>query len=161
MSRAIAFWVKKMRTKPKIRRRWRADPDAAEKLIARLQPFSDSEQTALTLPVRISWQCILTGSGSEGDWHNLACCANICLVRSESINPTLVDACNLCCDGLQAMRDRAQRTGRWAACHQTLQAIPGMLDLYEEIMQLSTPEQMQQAMTTVLQRMAAQRKTTH
>lgn len=147
-----------MSTKTKSPRRWHADPQAAAKLFAKLQPFTAAEHTALTLPVRLSWQSIITGAGTEGDWHNLACCANICLIRSESIHQTCVDACNQVCDGLETMRARAQRTGRWAACHQTLQAIPALLDMYEQIMQLSTPLQMHTAMQTVLARMQAQRQ---
>jgi hypothetical protein len=129
----------------------------AQRVLARVQPFLQGDIAALALPARLSWQSICSGSGQADDWHNLACCANICLIQGEGIHSACVDLSNAAIDALETVRDRHQRTQKWGACHASLQAIPALLDFYEQLLSLCTPLQMQQAMTTVLQRMEKQR----
>jgi len=133
--------------------RLRADPGAFFRVMARVQPFTQPEQTSLTLPLRVSWQSLCTGQGTEEDFHNLACCANVCLLRAEEIDPLLVVPVQHAQDALMHMLDRAQRLGHWGTDHLSREHIPPLLDLYEQLIALSTPQQMHTAMQAVMLRM--------
>lgn len=140
----------------KHKQRWDAhagDPQAIYKLMAKVQPFTAAEQTTLTLPVRLSWQALCDGHASDEDFHNLACCANVSLLRSEQIDAIAVDLCQRAQDALMAMLARHQRTGRWGVDYLAREHIPPLLDLYDQLIEKSTPLQMHQAMQATVARM--------
>jgi hypothetical protein len=51
--------------------------------------------------------------------------------------------------------DRQHRLGKWGLDSQALQDIPPALDLHEQLLELYTPLQMQQAMAETIRRMKA------
>jgi hypothetical protein len=134
--------------------RYQADPGAFYRVMARVQPFTPAEQTSLTLPLRLSWQSLCDGQGSDEDFHNLACAANVSLLRAENIDPLLVESVQRAQDALLAMLARHQRTGQWGVDYQSREHIPHLLDIYEQLIELSTPQQMHTAMQDTLTRMA-------
>lgn len=126
-------------------RRWRADPMAMFNVIRKIEPFTPDEVTRLALPVRLAYESIRSGMGSEPDFDVLAIAINDATIRSEAIDAVCVDACRMAQQALLGAKSRFQRTGRWGFDWFGLQHIPPALDLYEEIIANSTPQQMIQA----------------
>lgn len=137
------------------RRRWQADPGAAARAVAKVAAFSPDEIVRLAMPVRQAWEALRAGHGTEFDFHDLAAVINIALIRSESIDPLAVETCQRAQAALMAMLDRAARLHRWGCDAQALRDIPPALDLYDQLVELSTPLQMHAAMQEVLERMQA------
>ncbi len=133
----------------------RGDPSAIYRVMNRLQPFTDDELRTLALPVRVAFESLRAGRGTEGDFHTLAAAINTALMRSESIDPLCEQTCITAQAALMRVLDRHQRTGLWGLDGLALQDIPLAIDLHEQLLQLSTPLQMQQAMQETLRRMQA------
>lgn len=96
----------------------------------------------------LAWEKLRTGVGCESDWNTLADISNLCGVRAEKIGggQPLVELCQRAALSLQAMQDRAGKTGKWGACHQSIAAIPDLLDFHSELLKNSTPAQMMDAL---------------
>lgn len=138
-----------------VRRKWASDPQILARTLGAVQPFTESELVRLQTPVRLAWQCLRSGAGEDTDFHTLAYAANVALVRSEQIDALAVDVCKRAQAALMAMLERNKRTGKWGVDWQALQDIPTAIDLYEQLLDNSTPLQMQAAMQTTLTRMNA------
>ena len=156
-----------MRKRSKYRpRRWQADPLMWLKTMSKQVPFTPGEQASLNLPVREALQSLRDGTADDHHWNTLAAIVNVCLLRGESIAPEVVQVAK---DGQAAVldvMDRFQRTGRWGVTHENLVDLEACIDLHEQLIALSTPAQMMQAMRDTLARMNAehvikQEQTTH
>ena len=144
--------------KATVRRKYKprkADPGALERVIARLQLFTPVELRTLQTPVRVAFESLRTGDGQEADFHTLAAAMNTALVRSESIDPQCVEVCQLAQDALMRVLGRSKRLRKWGLDAAGLQDIPPAIDLFEQILTLSTPLQMQQSMRETMHRMQA------
>lgn len=137
------------------KRRAPIDPMVAMRLLRELQPFDDAERMALALPPRVSFQTIRDGKGADGDFDTLAAVVNVAMVRCEEIGQTGVELCQEAQACLMDMKVRQARTGRWGFDYRALQAIPPAIDLHEQLLELSTPKQMMEAMREVVKRMNA------
>lgn len=133
--------------------RYVADPASLYRVMNRIQPFTKSEQHQLNLPVRVAYERMRTGAGTEGDFHSLAAAINVAMIRAEAIDPmaeiTAIDAR----DALQRCLQRYATIGKWGFDGPALQDMPAAIDLYEQLIQLSTPLQMADAMTEAIARM--------
>lgn len=141
------------RTASQHKRRWQADPGAIYRVMGRLQPFTPTEQLRLNLPPRVAFESLRTGHGEEGDFHTLAGAVNVAMVRAEVIDLLAEQTAITARDALMRCLQRHQTTGRWGFDGPALQDIPPALDLYEQLLALSTPQQMQDAMTETIRRM--------
>lgn len=122
-------------------------------LLARLQPLSKSDLLNIQLPTRMAFESLRTGKGNEQDFHDIAAAINVALVRSESINPLCVLTCQKAQAALLRMIERHNRMGVWGMDGLALQEIPLALDLYDQILALSNPQQLMDAMRETLTRM--------
>lgn len=143
------------RKQARAKRRVQADPASIYKVFARIQPFTSDEQTTITLPPRVAFEAIRLGSGSKDDFDTLAESANVAMVYSESIDPICVEACKRAQHALLLARERFHKTGKWGWCYIGLIEIPVMLDLYEQMVELSTPHQLIECMAETQRRMKA------
>jgi len=143
------------RTAAQHKRRWQADPAAIYKTMARIQPFTLAEQTTITLPVRVAFEALRTGAGTFDDFDTLAECLNVAVVYSESIDMLCEQTCVQAQQALMLARARHAATGRWGLCWRGLQHIPPALDLYEQMVALSTPKQLIDCMKVTQSRMRA------
>ena len=141
---------------PPRRRKYTADPGAMFKVLNRLQPFTESELLQLELPIRISFEALKTGKGTERDWSDLAAACNVTIVRSHEIAPQCVAVAEAGSDALMRMWNRAQVHGVWIFDGLALAEVAAVVDLHEQIIRLSTPEQMIIAMRKVVKARAAQ-----
>jgi len=132
--------------------RWQADARAHWRTIARVQPFTPEEILRLTIPGRVAFEALRSGSGTEGDWHTLAALANVAMVAGERIDQRCVDCAQAAQAALMRALDRGHRLGRWLLDGQGLQDIPAVLDLYDQLVELCTPIQMHAAYLEVLRR---------
>lgn len=132
-----------------------ADPGSMRRLVARHSPFTPAELTTLSIPPRVAFESLRTGSGSEPDFHTLAAVANCTLVCAESIHPDCVAVAQRAQDALLRILDRSVRLGEWSLDSEALQEFPPVLELHEQLLALYTPAQMQDAMVETLRRMRA------
>jgi len=134
------------------KRKFQADPSAIYKLMAKVQPFTGSERVSLSLPVRLAFEAIKSGKAVRDDFDTLAAMANICMVRSESVDPLCVETAQRGQDALMRCLRRHEATGRWGFDGPAMQEIEVVIDLYEQLLELSTPQQMKEAMLDVVER---------
>ena len=132
------------------KRRWQSDPGAIYKLMNKLQPFTPAELLQLELPIRVSFEALRTGSGTERDWSDLAAAINVTIIRSRAIDPLCEQTANAASDALVRMWHRAQSTGRWGFDGPGISEVELGIDLHEQLCRLSTPAQMLDAMRQVL-----------
>lgn len=135
------------------KRRMQADPSSIYRVMARVQSFTKEELTTLTLPPRISFEALRTGTGERQDFETLAVLANVCVIRGEDINPLCVEVAQRAQAALMRCAARHEKTGRWGFDGPALQELEVVIDLYEQMLELSTPEQMRLAMVESVRRM--------
>lgn len=133
----------------------RVDPLYLRRTIGMAQQFTPEEITQLMLPASVAYESLRTGRGTEDDFDTLAQVVNVALVRCEAIGQPGVELCKDAQSALMDMLARHRRTGRWGLDHNALRDLPPALDLYHQLLQLSTAGQMTAAMREVLQRAAA------
>jgi len=131
------------------KRKYQADPGAAMRVINRLEPFSPSELMRLELPVRMSFQSLKSGTGTEQDFHDLAVVINVTIIRSREIDPLCERTADAASDALMRMWNRHQTTGKWGFDGPALAEVEAAIDLHEQIIRLSTPLQMVRALEQV------------
>lgn len=132
--------------------RRRIDPFAYLRTIGSLQPFTEAEKTKLSLPVRMAYEALRTGKADEGDFDTLAVVVNTCLIRAEQISPALVDRVIEAQDAMMRIKERHLRTGRMGLDAQAMADLLPILDLHEQLIDLSTPAQMRDALLEVMAR---------
>ena len=137
------------------KRRAPVDQMGGLRLLNELKPFDQAEQMSLALPPRLAFQSIKDGRGVESDFDTLAAVVNVAMVRCEEIGQPGVELCQEAQACLMDMKVRQARTGRWGFDYRALQAIPPAIDLHEQLLELSTPKQMMDAMREVVKRMNA------
>jgi len=123
---------------------------ATFKVINKLEPFTPGELLRLELPIRLAFDALKTGKGTEQDWSDLAAATNVTIIRSRDIDPLCEQTANDASDALVRMYQRAQRTGAWGFDGPGIGQVEAGIDLHEQLGRLSTPLQMMGAMRTVL-----------
>lgn len=140
------------RTASQHKRRWQADPLAMFRTINKIEPFTPAELMRLELPIRMSFEAIKTGKGVESDFHDLAAAINTTMVRSEQIDPLCEQTAIAARDALMRTWHRFEATGRLGFDGPALSQIEAGIELHEQLIRLSTPLQMVQALRTVIAR---------
>jgi hypothetical protein len=91
-------------------------------------------------------------TGTQQDFDGLGMAINVAVVRADDIDPSglLSSKFTPAIDGFTRMQERHGRTGTLAFDGLGLQAAREALDLYDQILGLSTPRQMMQALKTAM-----------
>ena len=134
------------------KRRYQADPMAVFKVMNKLTPFNDIELLRLELPIRISFEALRTGAGTESDFHDLCAAVNTTMVRSESVDPLCEQTAIAARDALMRCWHRHEKTQRWGFDGPALLEVEAGISLHEELVRNSTPLQMVEAMREVIRR---------
>lgn len=136
----------------KRRSRWPADPMAFQKVLNKLELFNDSELMRLELPIRMSFESLKSGKGTESDFHDIdaAICAS--LVRSRDVDPLCEQTALAAYNAMKRTHDRWLRTGRWGFDGPALVEVDEGISLHEELIRNSTPQQMLNALRLVVKR---------
>jgi hypothetical protein len=132
------------------KRRIQADPGAFMRVINRLEPFSPSELMRLELPIRMSFQALKSGTGTERDFHDIAAAINVTIIRSRDIDPLCEQTATAASDAMMRMWDRNKTTGKWGFDGPALAEVEAAIELHEQLIRLSTPQQMVTAMEKVI-----------
>jgi hypothetical protein len=135
------------------KRKYTADPTSLFRVLNRIEPFTQAEQHQLNVPVKLAYERLRTGIGAEGDFHTLAAAINICMIRAETIDPMAEMTAIAGRDAMQRCWLRHVNTGKWGFDGPALQDLPACIDLHEQLLQLSTPLQMSEAMAEAIRRM--------
>lgn len=125
------------------------------RLTGRNSGFTQAEQAALNLPVRLALQAFIDRTAVEDDFHTLAAAVNVAMVSAEKIGPEVEQVCTAARDALMRVLDRQTRTGQWGLDGPARAEIDAAVDVYEQLVNLLTGGQLKQAMTVVIQRMQA------
>ena len=136
------------------RQRYQADPMASVKLIARLEPFTPAELLLMESPIRMSFEAILTGRGTLGDISDIGTAVNVTMVRSEAIDPLCLQTAVAARDALLRTLHRYHATGRVGFDGPAIADVELGIDLHEQILRLSTPLQIADALREVMRRTA-------
>lgn len=134
-------------------------PDHWVDVIGRSRPFTDepvipgttigsSQETVtnVSLLVRSAYEALRDGRGNRGDWELLCEALGESQIRAAEIEgieggelaATLAPAIN----AMRRMRDRYFKVGKFGLDGPALHEIPAALDVYEAILQASSPAQM-------------------
>lgn len=131
------------RAKPQ--RRYAANPAAVMLAIWRRQEYTAEELVRLKLPIRAAYDELKAGRGTQQHWADLSVAVNTSLIRAESIHPLVEQTAIQARDALVRMRDRYMRTGRWGFDGPGIGEVLAGVELHEELLDNSTPQQMLQA----------------
>ena len=134
-------------------KRRQADPGAWIKVIARHQEQPEWNADQIMVKIRTAYELLKTGHGTDEHFDRVAGAMNIGLMRAELIDPLAERTMQ---DGIDAMYGCAgfhERRGQYGFTGQGLQAMNDAINLYEDILRLSTPKQMLHAQDTAYRRM--------
>lgn len=134
------------------KRRYQADPMTMFKVVNKLEPFTPDELLRLELPIRLSFEALRTGQGSESDFHDLCAAINSTMVRSEAVDPLCEQTAIAARDALMRCWYRFQRTGKFGFDGPGLGEVESGIDLHEQLIRLSTPLQMRDSLLEVQRR---------
>lgn len=132
--------------------RYQADPMAIFKVMNKLTPFNDIELLRLELPIRLAFEALRTGRGTESDFHDLCAAINTTMVRSESVDPLCEQTAIAARDALMRCWHRHQKTQRWGFDGPALLEVEAGISLHEELIRNSTPLEMMEALREVIRR---------
>lgn len=147
-----------MKTKHRTASKFKRDPRAMERAFGRVGPFLQAEVTNLLIPTRIAFEALRTGKANIDDFATLVDTANITLVRSESVDQRCVEACNTAIAALHRIHSRQKTTGRWGLDGPAFLELGVMIDLYDQFIENSSPQQMKEVLIQVHLRSEKQRR---
>jgi len=134
------------------RTRWQADPSAMQRVINRLEPFTASELLQLQMPIRQAYEAIRTGRGTINDLSDIGTAINATMVRAEAIDPLCVQTAIAARDALLRSLHRYNTHGRIGFDGPAIADVELGIELHEQLLALSTPLQMADALREVQRR---------
>lgn len=144
------------------KRRYQSDPGAWIRVIAGNRDQPQDNADAIMLKIRTAYELLKCGQATDEQFDRVASALNVGLCRAELIDPLAEHTIN---EGIEAMYGCAgifERHGRYGFTGPGLLAMNDAIDLYESILRLSTPRQMEDAkdaayrrVTELARRMAA------
>lgn len=126
-----------------MRRRYKRDFNAMANTIARARGFEEQEIVNLTLPNRVSFQLLLSGEAEALDVGRLIDHMNVSLVRCWGTPMQPIAQAAL--DALRRCYERYGRLGKWGLDGPARSEVEQGVELYEELVRMSTLGQMQDA----------------
>ena len=132
--------------------------------IAARQPMASTVATDIMAKLYNAFADLKAGSTDDDLFDRLAASINVGIVRAEQIDPACVAPMLAARDALIRCDDIRGRHGRYGFDGPGLAAMAAGLEVYEEMVRNSTPQQMRDAMTLSIARMrrqAAAERTSH
>lgn len=131
------------------------NPTSWAATIANSQLTPAADVTRIMVSVRMSYERLKQGDAPASDFERLAAVLNVGLIRAESIAPEVVDAMKEAIEALLHCHGLHERHGRWGFTGPGIQAMNEALELYEQILAKSSPNQMEAAVRESYRRMVA------
>lgn len=133
-------------------RRRAADPTAWARALSNSQPTGHAEAVRITNLIRIAFENLKAGTGDADDFSRLAAAINVGIVRGEAIDQEVVDVMNRACEALLECSRRFAQHGRFGFAGPELAAVADAIDWYSQILEASTPNQMEAAVHESMRR---------
>ena len=137
-----------MKKKPRVPK-YPADCNVLKRVMNRIQPFTEEEMTNLSLPLRMSYEAMRTGTAPEMDWSDMAAAINTCVLRTVGMPREVIEVSNAAVEALAKMYARFKKWGKFDPLAAELEDLEAGLDLHEQLCRLSTPVQMVKALRAV------------
>lgn len=137
------------------RKKREVNPTAGFWAVAEGLEIDQDHATKLMNRIRVAYQRMRDGGGTDSDFDSLAATLNVGLIRAEVIAEPVVDGIKA---GMEALleSDRLNGThGRYGFTGPGILAMNCAMDLYEQILRNSTPKQMELAAAESMRRMRA------
>ena len=132
------------------------NPTSWAETIAARQPTTRAVADDVMAKLYSAFADLKAGSTDDDLFDRLAAAINVGIVRAEQIDPACVAAMLDARDALIRCDDIRGRHGRYGFDGPGLLAMAAGLEVYEEMVRNSTPQQMRNAMTASLARMRRQ-----
>ena len=120
----------------------RVDPIAGIRLLHNARPYESGEMVEEHVLTRAAFERLRTGAGTLIDFDRVSMMFNIGLIRAESIDPLLVQTMQRGQMAFVRMKDRYLRGLPLGFDAQGLQDAPEAIDVYETMVDASSPQQM-------------------
>jgi hypothetical protein len=137
-------------------KRRRANPTSWAETIAARQPMARAVADDVMAKLYSAFGDLKAGSTDDDLFDRLAAAINVGIVRAEQIDQACVAPMLAARDALLRCDDIRGRHGRYGFDGQGLLAMTAGLEVYEEMVRNSTPQQMREAMTASITRMRRQ-----
>ena len=118
--------------------------------------FDEEEFARISVDTRMAWHRLTHGEGTEPDFDLIANSSNIALVKAEELGELAVETVLRAQKAILDMQARYKRTGRFGADSDALAYVPEMLDFYDQLVALSSPKSMVDALEVTIKRMRMQ-----
>lgn len=125
---------------------------AMDNVIHNSKPAPPAEVSRVMVHVRMAYEHLKTGDGQQHDYQIVIHAVNVGMVRAEAISPHLV---SYFLAGGEAMLESARlhtTHGRYGFTGPGILAMNAALEFYEQMLQLSSPNQMHDAAIEVERR---------
>lgn len=133
-----------------------ANPTSWAEIIAARQPMTHSVADDVMAKLYSAFGDLKAGSTDDDLFDRLAAAVNVGIVRAEQIDQACVAPMLAARDALVRCDDIRGRHGRYGFDGPGLLAMAAGLEVYEEMVRNSTPQQMRLAMTASIARMRRQ-----
>jgi hypothetical protein len=130
-------------------------------MIAARQPMARSVADDVMAKLYSAFGDLKAGSTDDELFDRMAAAINVGIVRAEQIAPACVSPMLAARDALIRCDDIRGRHGRYGFDGPGLLAMAAGLEVYEEMVRNSTPQQMREAMTASIARMRRQAAAEH
>ncbi len=131
--------------------------DKALATIAHHQQATSQQATGLMLELYEHFDALKSGDALPDHFHQLACSLNTAMVLAERIGQQLVDVMDAAHAAMIECAEFHQRHGRFGFTGPGMQAVAEALDVYGQIVSLSTPRQVMAAVAEGHRRVQALR----
>lgn len=126
------------------------------KVLDGLQDLNEEHAESILVKVKAAFELLRTGGGEPKHFDRLASAFNVALIRAEAIDPLAEQTMLAGIEAMQRCDGIWQRHGRFGFTGPDLIAVKDAIELYEGILRLSKPLQMEAAVTEAARRMLAQ-----
>lgn len=101
--------------------------------ITKRMPLADDQTRDLGIAYHVSLQAMLSGRGSEQAWSTVACTINIAMLLAEDgVEAAALPTILVAQEALLRVRERAQRTGKWAFDGDGIRVILAAINIHDE-----------------------------
>ena len=102
--------------------------------------------------LRVAFELLKSGQAQAGHFDKVACAMNIGLARAELIDPLVEEIMQKGIDAMYSCFEINERHGRYGFTGPDIAAVTDALNVYDNIVRLSTPRMMNDAADTVHRR---------
>jgi hypothetical protein len=123
--------------------------------IANSQPTAPAEVARIMLMIRLAYEKLKIGNATDFEYDRVGAAVNVGLVRAESIGQPLVDAFKAAGEAMLECARRQKASGKYGFSGPNLLSMNAAMDLYEQLLGLSSPNQMHSAQMEAYRRLTA------